>query len=250
MKVIDANNISIGDASIVEGSGGTRNIAFPVVISQPPLTELLVDVDVDSGSADVLPATAGDVTDTHKTLKFPAGRTVPRFVVVKVIGDTTPEMLETFTVTLSNPSNGYVLRRPTGTGTIYDDDTVPSSGPRVEIGDSSVVEGDSLASKVMRFPVTLSEAVPGNLVTVEVQILPTSATAGKKGTPTADFGGASVKRVKFNPNQVSKFLSVPAFPDVVSELDETVTVVVLSVEGITPAAGGRTSAVGTILSDE
>jgi hypothetical protein len=252
MNIIEADNISIGDASIVEGAvGNTRSIVFPVVVSTPPTSLLTVDLDINAGTADVTPTAGADVIDQHKVLKFPAGKTVPRYILVKVVGDNDAEpALETFTVTMSNPTNGYVLRRPTGTGVIYDDDSPSPSGPRVEVGDSSVVEGDGGASKVLRFPVTLSEPVLTNTVTVTLQILPASALPGKKGTLTADWGGITTKRVNLKAGQVSKFLSVPAFPDLTSELDETLTVNVIDVQGITPAAGGRTSAVGTILSDE
>ncbi len=54
-----------------------------------------------------------------------AGET-SKVITVNVQGDTTVELNETFTVTLSNPTNGATLGTPsTATVTIVDDDSVP-----------------------------------------------------------------------------------------------------------------------------
>ena len=60
------------------------------------------------------------------TLTFAAGQTTKQ-IAVPVIGDTTPESNETFSVTLSNPT-GATLARAQATGTIVNDDTAPSTG--------------------------------------------------------------------------------------------------------------------------
>ena len=259
MDITQAANISVGDASVMEGPAGRfTSIAFPVVLSHPSPTPVTVDVDVASGSGPnaaqagsivggvVTPGT--DVLMRHQTLKFAANIATVSVFVAKVVGDNQPEANETFSVVLSNPSSGFVLRRPVGTGTILDDDTSPPTGPRVDVGDASMPEGDAGGNHAMRFAVTMSSGVPTG-VTITLRVWPITAMNGRKGTG-ADWGGPTVRTIRLAPNQLSKYLSVAAYPDTTSELDETFSVDVTAVSGFTPAPGGRTSAVGTILSDE
>jgi hypothetical protein len=259
MEITKADNISIGDTSVMEGPAGRyTSIAFPVVLSHASPTPLTVDVDIASGTgpdgAQVGSIVGGvltpgtDVLQRHATLKFAANRTVVMVFVAKVVGDNEAEANQTFSVVLSSPSSGFALRRPTGTGTILDDDTSPPSGPRVDIGDASVTEGDTGGSRVLRFSVTMSSAVAAP-VAITLRIWPVTGMNGRRSTG-ADWGGPTSKTIRLAPNQLSKYLSVPAYPDTRSELDETFTVDVTTVTGFVPAPGGRTSAVGTILSDE
>jgi hypothetical protein len=71
-------------------------------------------------------ATAGsDYTATSGTLTFAPGETV-QTVDVPIVGDTTLEPDETFTLTLSNPVNA-TLGTATATGTITNDDLAAAS---------------------------------------------------------------------------------------------------------------------------
>ncbi|WP_200988936.1 Calx-beta domain-containing protein [Anabaenopsis elenkinii] len=65
------------------------------------------------------------------TVTFAAGET-SQVITVNVQGDTEVEPDETFTVTLSNPSNATITTA-TATGTILDDDTPPAEGDRQQI---------------------------------------------------------------------------------------------------------------------
>ena len=82
-----------------------------------------------------------------------------------------------------------------------------------------------------------------------MRIWPVTGMNGRRATG-ADWGGPTAKTIRLASNQPAKYLSVPAFPHTRSELDETFTVDVTAVTGFVPAPGGRTSTVGTILSDE
>jgi cyclophilin family peptidyl-prolyl cis-trans isomerase len=65
------------------------------------------------------------------TVSFAAGET-SQVITVNVQGDTEVEPDETFTVTLSNPSNATITTT-TATGTIINDDTPPAEGDRQQI---------------------------------------------------------------------------------------------------------------------
>jgi hypothetical protein len=247
MEITGANNVSIGDASVVEGPAGAfHNVVFPVTLSHRSNVDMTVQYDIDAGTADP----GIDVADASKVLKFRANLTSVKYIVVKVIGDSSPELDQTFSVRLSNPSNGYALRRAVGTGTIIDDDTSPPSGTTVDVGDSSVIEGDTGGNKTLRFAITLSAPVP-NDVAVTFAIAPQSGTViNGKRTSGADWGGPTTKTITIRATKVSKYFAVPVFPEINSELDEHLTVIITNVTGLTPAPGGRTIADGTILSDE
>ena len=96
MDITQAANISVGDASVMEGPAGRfTSIAFPVVLSHPSPTPVTVDVDVASGSGPnaaqagsivggvVTPGT--DVLMRHQTLKFAANIATVSVFVAKVV---------------------------------------------------------------------------------------------------------------------------------------------------------------------
>src|SRR5262245_58625706 len=90
---------SIADVSIAEGATGTTSAGFTVTLSNPSAFGATVDWATADGSA-----TAGeDYTAGSGTLTFDPGVT-SQPVSVDVLGDTTFEADETFTVTLSNPT--------------------------------------------------------------------------------------------------------------------------------------------------
>ncbi len=121
---------------------------------------------------------------------------------VDVLGDTTIEPAETFTVTLSDPF-GATIGRATATGTIIDDDdkkTVPTV-PSASISDASVSEGASGgATTILSFTVKLSQASTST-VTLNYATSDGSATAGQdykanSGTVTFTPGGMVEQVIK------------------------------------------------------
>ncbi|HEY4308594.1 MAG TPA: cellulose binding domain-containing protein [Pirellulales bacterium] len=117
-----APTLSIADVTQAEGNSGTSNFVFNVSLSAAATTPVTVKYSTANGTA-----TAGsDYSTTTGTLTIAAGQTTGQ-IVVPVLGDTTVELNETFTVSLSNPT-GATINRATATGTITNDDTAPSTG--------------------------------------------------------------------------------------------------------------------------
>jgi hypothetical protein len=255
LTVIGANNVAIGDATVVEGNAGNRTTVFPVVLSKPSPTDLLVYFDV-AGSGSSPAAIGTDLANLPKKLtgklKFKALKQTVLYIKVQTLGDTAEEADETFSVTLTPPVGSYVLRRGTGIGTIINDDSAtPASGPTVSIGDSSVAEGDVGSARNMSLAVTLSQPVTTGITTVYVLVSSVNALHGKK--TVGDWGGAIVRKVKFKPGVVSAPVAIAAYPDVKDEPNESVVVTITSVSaiGTTVSVGSvHPAGVGTILTDE
>jgi lysophospholipase L1-like esterase len=133
-------HVGVGDASIVEGNVGTgRNLAFAITLSSPAtsavsLSYAVVGVDAVWGkTGTVVGADFGG--STSGTLNFAVGGTGKTAVIKKIVTPVWPgsslESDETLTVTVSATSlpSGVSITRPTGTGTIIDDDAAPTSEP-------------------------------------------------------------------------------------------------------------------------
>jgi hypothetical protein len=155
-------------------------------------------------------------------------------VSVAVVGDTLNEADETFTVTLTNPTNA-TLADNTGTGTITNDDALPS----LSINDVTVTEGNA-GTVNADFTVTLSTA-SGQTVTVQY------ATANGTATAPADYTAAS-GTLTFTPGgPLTQTISVPVLGDVFCEADETFTVTLTTpVNAVLEDDQG----VGTIVADD
>jgi hypothetical protein len=247
LETVAAKNVSVGDLQVVEGNTlGARMIAVPVVLSSAPGVTMTVDYAVNEGSAE----RPEDFTIAKPTGKvtFKAKNTV-KYVMVKIIGDTSAEADQDFTVTVSNPTMGYEVRRGTGTVTILDDDTTPGSGVVVGVGDVQIPEGDSGGAHGAKIAVSLSQPAT-SIVIVTFQI--TSETAVRKVGANGDWGGAVTRTVKFNPGQVTKPLTLPTYPELAHELDETVKATAQTVTGVNQsvALSGKTVGRVTLLTDE
>lgn len=113
-------SIFINDASVIEGDSGTTNMMFTISLSQTSSCPVTVTYSTIPGSA----SDPGDYFTLSQTVTIPAGST-SMTINIAVVGDTTPESTETFTVQLSNPTNG-AINDGMGIGTIIDDDSVSS----------------------------------------------------------------------------------------------------------------------------
>lgn len=113
----------VSSASVVEGdAGGSVNLVFTITLSPAASGIANVDYAAIDGSA----TSPADYLSTSGSLIFSPGQTT-RTIVVPVTGDGARESLETFTLSLSNPS-GAILRTAVATGTIYDNDGGDSGG--------------------------------------------------------------------------------------------------------------------------
>ncbi|HEX4998781.1 MAG TPA: Calx-beta domain-containing protein [Terriglobia bacterium] len=109
-------SLSIGNASITEGSRGTKTVTLTVTLSAASSSTVTVNYATSDGTA-----TAGsDYQSASGTLTFAPGVT-SRTISVTIIGDRVKEADETFLVTLSNPT-GATITAGVGTVTIVDDE--------------------------------------------------------------------------------------------------------------------------------
>jgi hypothetical protein len=256
-SIVGDLNVSLGDASIVNASSGTqtRNLVFPVVLSNP--TTLANPVTVHYTTQDQTAIAGTDYVPVTGNLTIKSGN--EKYIIVKVMPNPNATSTRTFSVVLSAPltgiGGGYVLRRPIGTGTILQDgSTAPQT---VNIGDTAVPEGDGGRRSAMKFAVTLS--TPAG-VPLRVLIAVSSQTAVHKSkTNIGDWTGGVNVGVVIAAGQVSGTLTVSARPDLLDELDETVRADITAVctSGTTLARCVHASttvshsfAIGTILSDE
>jgi hypothetical protein len=226
---IGVPQVSIGDAAVVEGSSGTRAMEFPVTLSRPAATDVTVTFGTESGTA-----TAGaDFTTLSGSVTVHAGF-VSGIATVRVRGDSTVESTENLRVRLVGPS-GAVLGRAVGTGRIVDDD--PEPGPRISIGDNSVVEG-ARGTRSARFVVSLSAAAPED-VTFHYTTIDGTAVAG------VDYR-AQDSEYHIPAGHTSISVPVPVIADRLAEPNRSFTVRLTS----SNAAIGRANGVGTIIDDD
>jgi hypothetical protein len=219
--------LSIDSPSISEGNSGTKDLTFTVTL----LPASADTVTVDYATADGTATQPSDYTAKSDTLTFAPGETTKE-IDVEIIGDTTIEPDETFTVTLSSP-NGATIGTATGTGTILNDDF-----PVLSIDSPSISEGNS-GTKNLTFTVTLSPASTES-VTVEY------ATADGTATQPSDYIATS-DTLSFAPGETTKEILIAIKGDVIYEPDETFTVTLSNPDGATIGTGTGT---GTIENDE
>ena len=223
------HQISIADYSLIEGDIGSITAVFTVTLSPTSSATVEVDYTTTDGSA-----TAGsDYTTTADTLIFNPNET-EKTISVSVTGDLDDELDETFSVLLSNPVNADLLDGE-ATGTIVDNDGLP----KLTIDDQTLLEGNS-GIKMMSFEVTLSPA-SASVVTVDYTTIPGTALAG------SDYNTAS-DTLTFQPNEISKTVSIDILGDIVDEGSSEAFAVQLSNPINAGLADGE--ATGTITDDD
>ncbi len=109
--------ILINNVTLDEGNAGLTAFTFTVSLSVAGTSTITVDYATVDGAA----TAPGDYTAVADTLTFLPGITT-QTITVGVVGDTSVESTETFTVVLSNPM-GALISDATGLGVINDDDT-------------------------------------------------------------------------------------------------------------------------------
>ncbi len=221
-------SLSVSDASVVEGNSGTTALTYTVSLSQASTQTVTVNYATADGTA-----TAGsDYQAASGILTFAPGQTA-QTVTVLVNGDTAVEPDETLTLNL-NSASGATLARPTGTGTIVNDDFPPT----LSVADISATEGNS-SKKAFVFTVTLNQALT---TSVSVKY----ATANGTATSGSDYSAVS-GTLTFSPGQTSKTVTVQVNGDTLYEADETFT---LNLSNASGAIIGRSQATATILNDD
>jgi hypothetical protein len=120
---VDAPSFSIDNVAVAEGNAGTTTLTFTVTKTGTTFALASVNYATADGTATIAD---NDYQSASGVLNFAAADTTKQFSVT-VNGDTTPEVDETFTATLSSPTNA-TISQGTGTGTITNDDESVSVG--------------------------------------------------------------------------------------------------------------------------
>jgi hypothetical protein len=221
--------LSIGNATVTEGSTGMTAANFTVTLSEASGKT----VTVNYATADGTGTTAdSDYQAASDTLTFAPGET-SKTVTVLVNGDTTFEPDEMFSVSLSGPTNATIATG-TGTGTIQNDDPQPS----IAIDSVTAPEGNSGATP-FAFTVRLSNP-SYQTITVDFATGGGTATAGTDYVSTSDT-------LTFAPGVVTQPITVLVNGDTTDEFDLTFGVILSNPGNATIAVGTGT---GTILNDD
>lgn len=227
--------VSIAAASVTEGNSGTKTLTFTVSLSASSSSTVTVNYATSNGTATTADS---DYVAASGTLTFTAGQTSKTFTVT-INGDTKYEVDETFTVTLSSPSNA-TLGTSTATGTIINDD----ASPAITIANASLTEGNS-GSSSMSFTVSLN-AVSGLQTTVSYALSDGSATGGASCSGSTDYVITN-GTISIAAGIASGVILVSVCGDTAVESNETLTVT-LSNPG--NATLGSSTGTGTIINDD
>jgi hypothetical protein len=202
----DVPSVSIGDVSVIEGSGGGFTTAlFTVTLAEPllPGRQVLVNYSTAPDTAVV-----GDYAEATGTLTFVAGGALTQVVGVAVIRDNVDEDDEQFFVNITSPSANVTDDQ--GAGAIVDDDTALPS-----IANITLTEGNA-GFTTATFTVALSNP---SAFPLQYQAFTGDGTAQAPDDYLAIPVGAAA--VTFAPLQTSQTVSVDVVGERLVEADET-----------------------------
>jgi hypothetical protein len=123
LRRIKKVTVSIADAAVTEGNAGSTTVSVPVSLSAAGTLPVTVAYTTADGTAKA----GSDYTSASGTVTFRPGET-QKAIPVTVVGDTSIEPNETFTVTLSSPVNAKIAQA-SATATIQNDDTAAAVTP-------------------------------------------------------------------------------------------------------------------------
>jgi hypothetical protein len=224
----DSPGLSVGNASVIEGNGGTNYVSFNVTLSPSAAQTVTVSYATASGTA----TSGSDFTATSGTLTFYAGQT-SNTIYVPVTGDLNYETDETFTLNLSNAVNA-TIRSGTGTGTILNDDGIPS----LSVTDITNGEGNYATSTGYAY-VSLSASS-------YQPITFTYSTANGTALAGVDYA-ASSGTLTINPGQTGLSFPITLYGDTTPEPTKAFYV---NVSSVTNATLARPQGTVTIANDD
>lgn len=237
----DDRELSIGDATVVEGTGpGSTTAVFTVTLSGAPAVGQNVTVDFATAGAS---ATSGvDFTATSGTLTFTSNGNLTQTVSVPITRDDIDEPNEGFGVTLSNAVNATLVDA-NGAGSITDDDNPPT----VSLDSRALNEGNS-GTTTFDFTATLSNP---SSTPLQYTVYTQNGTAIAPGDYTAI--GCCAVQLTFPPLSTVQTVNVSVLGDTAVEADETFTLV-LAAGAVQPGPEGLppplTTGTGTVLNDD
>ncbi len=173
----DVPTVSIDSVQLAEGDAGTTSFDFTVSLSAVSGLAASVEFATVDDSATLAD---NDYQQAIGTANFAAGETT-QVVSVLVNGDITQESDETFFVNLSAPS-GATLADSVGTGTIQNDDMIPS----LSIAGASHLEGNS-GTIAFVFAVSLSNP------TTQVVSVPSTPWTARRRRPTTTMSRSATR---------------------------------------------------------
>ncbi|HEX8251393.1 MAG TPA: FG-GAP-like repeat-containing protein, partial [Pyrinomonadaceae bacterium] len=196
----EAPGISISDATITEGSGGTSQLSFNASLTQASGRQTKVSFATQNGTA----AAPADFTAISGILAIEPGLTAKQ-ITVQINPDTLVEPDENFRMIITNPAFLNIIDGE-ATGTLLNDDI----GGTVEFTTTSyeINEAAGLAT------ITIQRS-GGNASGIAVEYLTSDGTA----TANQDYQQISGS-LNFGANEHSKTFTVPIIND---SLDETPT---------------------------
>ncbi|WP_242027345.1 Ig-like domain-containing protein [Sphaerospermopsis sp. FACHB-1094] len=246
-KTLGTNlNISAINASQTEGNSGTKPFTFNVTRTGNTTGTNTVNWTV-AGSGNNSANTADFVNSVFPTgtITFAPNENT-KVITVNVNGDTAFEQDETFTVTLSSPSNGAIISTASATGTITNDDNNAIVPPSLAIAATNAVKPEGNTGTT---PFTFTVTRIGN-TTGTNSVNWTVAGSGNNPANAADFANSvfPTSTITFAPNENTKVITVNVKGDTAFEQDETFTVTLSSpTNGATISTA---SATGTITNDD
>ena len=188
---------------------------------------------VNYSTSDGTATQPGDYTATSGSVTFLPSET-SKDITVPITNDSTFESSESFTVTLSAPTNATLGSPSTATVTINDDDSLPL----VQFSAANYNVGEAAGTVTITVTKTGSTAVP---CTVNYATSDGSATAGSDYTTTSGM-------LTFLPGDTSKTFTVPITQDSVYEGNETFNVTLSAPVGA--SLGSPNPATVTIVEDD
>jgi peptidoglycan/xylan/chitin deacetylase (PgdA/CDA1 family) len=231
LTIIDDDSAPQIHLSISEYSGGeaSGSIVVTATLSSPSGKMITVDYASSDGTA-----TAGsDYISTNGILTFIHGETSHTFTI-PILDDTIDEDNETFSISLSNPTNVTLGSPATATLTIIDDD----STPQIHLSSSEYSGGEASGSIVVT--ATLSSP-SGKMITVDYASSDDTATAGSDYISTNGI-------LTFIQGETSHTITIPILDDTIDEDNETFSISLSNPTNVT--LGSPATAVLTIIDDD
>ena len=249
----DTASITLADVAVTEGNtqlAPATAANFSASLSTTSDRPITVNFATSDGTA----VLTDDYTNTASSIVFPANSAATQTITIPVRGDlldedaeATPSPLadETFTVTLSTPTNGALIADGVATGTITDDDATPT----LSIVGTTVAEGTGVATTPATFAVTLSapSALP---VIASFTTTDATAVSTQNATSLVDFTAVGAGSVSIPAGATTPTIpaTVQVAQDNVDEVaSETFTVTLATPENATLTTA---TATGTITDDD
>jgi hypothetical protein len=202
------------NAQVPEGNTGNSNLALSVRLTNPTVQVVTVDYATASGTA-----TAGsDYVTTSGNLTIPAGSTSAT-VNIPIIGDTTLEPNEQFTVNVSNATNVSFISNSSTTVTIVNDD----ASLQFSNAAFSVNESAGFATVTVTRLADSSRPATVEYATTDTAGLQNCTLANGRASERCDYATA-VGLLQFGIGETTKSIFIPIVNDALVEGDETFTV--------------------------